>query len=106
MKSSFSAFFFLLLTTSIYSQKFEYTALLIPDSLKQNANAIVRLNQIDIVIASQRSMNIKTRRVVTVLNEKGFNAIEAAEGYSKRTIIKNIEAVVYDAFGNEIKKIK
>jgi hypothetical protein len=42
------------------------------DSLKENANAIVRLNQIDVTISSQRSMAINTKRVITVLNEKDF----------------------------------
>ncbi|MBG6112098.1 transglutaminase-like putative cysteine protease [Flavobacterium sp. CG_9.10] len=51
-------------------------------------------------------MNIKTKRVVTVLNEKGLGAIQASEYYSKTASIKSIEAVVYDVLGNEIKKIK
>ncbi|HMK06321.1 MAG TPA: DUF3857 domain-containing protein [Flavobacterium sp.] len=106
MKSCFSTFFFLLITTSIYSQKFEYAALLIPDSLKQNANAVVRLDQTDITIASQRDMTVATKRIVTVLNEKGMRAIGAIESYDKKTSIRSIEATVYDGFGNEIKKIR
>ena len=88
------------------AQKIEYSALNIPDSLKENANAVVRLNQIDIVISSQREMKINTLRVITVLNEKGLSAIDAVENYNKRTVVKDIEATVYDAFGKEIKKIK
>ncbi len=93
-------------TSFIFAQKIEYNSLNISDSLKENANAVVRLNEIDIVIASQRSMNIITKRVVTVLNEKGLSAIDAIESYDKRTNIRNIEATVYDILGNEIKKIK
>ena len=78
----------------------------IADSLKENANAVVRLNQIDIIISSQRNMNVKTKRVVTVLNEKGLGEIEATEYYSKTSSVKNIEASVFDGLGNEIKKIK
>ena len=96
-------FFF---TSFLFAQKLEYSTQFISDSLKENANAVVRLNQIDIVIASQRSMNIKTKRVVTVLNEKGLDAIDAIEGYNKRTSVNDIEAVVFDTFGKEIKKIK
>ena len=88
------------------AQNNEYSAIKIADTLKENANAVVRLNQIDIAITSQRSMNIKRQRVVTVLNEKGSNAIDAVESYSKNSSVKSIEAVIYDAFGNEIKKIK
>lgn len=97
---------FFLYPTLIFAQQSEYSVTSIPDSLKENANAIVRLNQIDIVVASQRSMNIKNKRVVTVFNENGLDIIDAIEGYDKRTSVKSIEAVVYDSFGNEIKKIK
>jgi len=93
-------------TFTLHAQKNEYQSLSIADSLKENANAVVRLNQIDIVISSQRSMNVKTKRVVTVLNEKGINAIDAIETYDKRRSVKAIEAVIYDALGAEIKKIK
>lgn len=100
------SFLLLFFTTIIFAQKVEYTSLTIPDSLKENANAVVRLNQLDIVIASQRSMNITTKRVVTVLNEKGLSAVDAIENFDKRTTIRNIEATVYDGLGKEIKKIR
>ena len=100
------SFLFLFFTSCIFAQKTEYSSLNISDSLKENANAVVRLNRVDIVIASQRSMNIITKRVVSVLNEKGLSAIDAAESYDERTNIRNIEATVYDILGKEIKKIK
>ncbi|WP_338838659.1 DUF3857 domain-containing protein [Flavobacterium ginsenosidimutans] len=106
MKKLFCAFFFFLFLVNSSAQKSDYSILSIPDSLKQNANAVLRLDQMDILIASQRSMNIKTQRVVSVLNDKGLNDIDAFSHYDKTTSIKNIEAIVYDAFGNEIKKIK
>ena len=97
---------FLFITTFLFAQKSDYSTLTLSDSLKENANAVVRLNQIDIVVASQRSMNIKNKRVVTVLNEKGVDAIEAYENYDKSSPVKSIMATVYDAFGKEIKKVK
>jgi len=100
------SFLFLFFTSFIFAQKIEYSSLNISDSLIENANAVVRLNRVDIVIASQRSMNIITRRVVSVLNEKGLSAIDATESYDERTNIRNIEATVYDILGKEIKKIK
>lgn len=106
MKTPFYVLFFLLLTAISSAQKNTYPIFIIKDSLKENANAVVRLDQMDITIASQRSMNIKIQRVVSVLNEKGLNDIDAYQHYDKTTSIKSIEAIVYDAFGNEIKKIK
>ncbi|WDF63052.1 DUF3857 domain-containing protein [Flavobacterium sp. KACC 22763] len=106
MKNLFCALFFILFTANISAQKNIYPIAAVADSLKQNANAVLRLNQMDIVIASQRSMSIKTQRVVSVLNEKGLKDIDAFSHYDKTTSINNIEAIVYDALGNEIKKIK
>ncbi|MDQ1167651.1 DUF3857 domain-containing protein [Flavobacterium sp. SORGH_AS_0622] len=106
MKNLFCALFFVIITVNSFAQKSDYSILKISDSLKENANAVLRLDQMDIVIASQRSMNIKVQRVVSVLNNKGLNDIDAFQHYDKTTSIKSIEAVVYDAFGNEIKKIK
>uniref|UniRef100_UPI0026EDCE15 DUF3857 domain-containing protein n=1 Tax=Flavobacterium alvei TaxID=2080416 RepID=UPI0026EDCE15 len=106
MKFLLSSLIAFLFATTISAQKTEYTNSSIPDSLKQNANAIVRLDQIDILISSQRSMNVKQKRIVTVLNEKGQEAINAYEYYDKKTTVEDIQATVFDAFGNEIKKIK
>jgi hypothetical protein len=106
MKFLLSSLISFLFSTLIFAQKPEYSSLLIPDSLKLNANAVLRLSQMDIVISSQRNMNIKKKRVVTILNEKGQGASDAYENYDKRRSVANIQAVVFDAFGNEVKKIK
>lgn len=106
MQFKFTCFLLLFSSTLLFAQKSEYNTISIADSLKENANAIVRLNQIDITISSQRNMNIMTKRVVTVLNEKGIGEIEATEYYSKTSSVKNIEASVFDGLGIEIKKIK
>lgn len=97
---------FFFFSISIKAQKTDYSALNIADSLKENANAVVRLNQVDIAILSQREMKINTLRIITVLNEKGLSAIDAVENYNKRTTVKAVEATVFDLYGKEIKKIK
>ena len=79
---------------------------LVADSLRQNANAVIRLDQTDVEIISQRNMLLRKKRIVTVLNENGLDAIEAQVYYDKRTAVKNIEATVYDAIGTEIKRLR
>jgi transglutaminase-like putative cysteine protease len=106
MKFLLSFLITFLFGSMIFAQNIAYSSASIPDSLKQNANAVVRLDQIDIIISSQRNMNIKQQRIVTVLNEKGQEAIDAYEYYDKKTSVESIQATVLDAFGNEIKKIK
>lgn len=76
------------------------------DSIKANANAIIKQQNIDIEINNYNSMNIKKYRVVTILNELGNKSIDALEYLDNSTSIKKIEAIIYDAFGREIKKIK
>lgn len=106
MKYTFCALICMLSATCLFAQKSSYTFLSIADSLKLNANAIVRVNQTDLSIASQREMKISTTRIVTVLNEKGMDAIDAAEAYDKKTNVRRIEAIIFDGLGNEIKRIK
>ncbi len=96
-------FFF---TGCIYSQKIEYSTLLISDSLKTNANAVVRFKQVDITIPAQDKMTIKTFSAITVLNELGLDDLDLAESFDKNRTINSIEATVYDSSGKELKKFK
>ncbi len=93
---------FLLVSVSGLAQKPEYAVALIPPELKENANAVVRDEQIDINITSRSAMTVRTYRAVTVLNELGQRSIDAGETYN----IKTIGAVVYDSNGKELKKLK
>lgn len=107
MNSLFYSFIFFLFSSMIFAQKAEYSTALIPDSLKQNANAVVRLDQTDIIISSGVSFCIKNKRIVTIFNDHGFSAINACENYDKTTTrVKRIKATVLDSTGNEIKKFK
>lgn len=104
--NQFFIVFMTIFSCAVFAQKNQYPLNTISDELKENADAVIRFEQTDIAISSQRSMTIKEQRVITVLNKKGMSAINAYEHYDKKRSIKNIEAVVYDVFGNEIKKIK
>jgi hypothetical protein len=98
--------FFLLLSGFSFGQKLEYSILTIPDSLKQNANSVIRLSQTNIDIISQKSMRIKSIQVTTVLNELGLKNLGLVEYYNKNNRINKIEATAYDAFGKELKVYK
>lgn len=88
-----------------YSQNVLNTAFLITDSLKTNANTIIRSNITDVTINSVNSITIKRRRVVTVLNELGNKNINLYQHYNNDTEIKELSVKIYDALGKEIKKI-
>lgn len=97
---NFTIAFFLIYSAA--AQKLNYNIVSIPENLKDHANAVIRLSQIDINISSRKYYTIKTLRVVTVFNEYGLKSMDAAEYYD----VNNIEATIYDGSGFEIKKIK
>lgn len=102
----FLLLFFILSYFSGYSQNLDLNILSIPDSLKQNANAVVKLNQTTIDFQSEKDMTITTKRVVYVLNKNGETNIGANTFYDKSNKIKLLEVVIYNQFGKELKRIK
>ena len=96
----------MLLSTFSYSQKLEYLSLSIPEELKKNADAVVRLDQMVVNILAQDNMLLQYKRVVTVLNKHGNKHLHAYAGYSNSRKVKVVKAVIYNAFGKEIKKVK
>lgn len=105
MNFKFLYFFLLIFSVCLNAQE-NISALTVPAPLKENANAVIRLSEKTITITSRKSMNIKRKRIVTVYNEYGLSSLDASEIFSKSTSVKSVEAVVYDSFGKEIKKIK
>ena len=91
---------------SVTAQKNNYPASSISDSLKKNANAVVRINEQIIDISSQRSMTVKTKVVTTVLNKLGLSELELTEYFNKNIRISKISATAYNSLGLEIKTYK
>lgn len=89
-----------------FSQDNLYTSLTIDPALKKNANAVIRNNVIDITIKSLTQMVVREKRVITIINKQGNKNVNAYLYYDKGVNIKTLQALVFDAFGNEIKKIK
>ncbi|WP_299431729.1 DUF3857 domain-containing protein [uncultured Aquimarina sp.] len=81
-------------------------AILIDSVLTENANAIVRSENVVISINSVNSVVVKTKRVVTVLNKYGDRHADSYEPYDPETKIKKVQAIVYNSLGKEIKKYR
>lgn len=97
---------FLFPTFLSFSQDLKLSSLLIPSELSENANSVIRDQIVEIEILSQESMIIKKSKIITVLNSKGLNNVDAVEYYNNSTKVKVIEATIYNSFGYELKKIK
>ena len=98
MKLNIIILFSLLVSNFFLAQKKEYSVATISDSLKINANAVIRASDITITISSQNAMTITTKVVTTVLNEFGLRNLSLSENYDKNRKISKIEAIAYDAF--------
>lgn len=106
MKVNYVIFGILFLVQTVFGQKPVYSHLLIDEVLKENANAVVRLNETTIAITAQNAMTIQSKVATTVLNDFGLRTLNLAEYYDKNRKISKLDVTVYDGFGKEIKTFK
>ena len=106
LKSTLLIFFVFISFYSFSQSKDVYSSLFIPDELKTKANAVVRFEQKTVEIISIDEIKVTKKRITTVFNKYGNRHINAGEGYDDNIRIEKIEARIYDALGEEIKKIK
>lgn len=83
-----------------------YPASTIADSLKKNANAVVREYLIDYTYQTPTSNRLKHREVLTVLNKNGDEEAVFSEYYDKFRKFNSLVINLYDGDGNLIRKVK
>lgn len=82
-----------------------YIASNIPDSLKEDANSVVRYSSDIYNIKGPGKLYIKHHSVVTILNEKGDRAAVITYSYNKKfDTYSYVDIHVYDETGKQIKK--
>ncbi|HEV3223044.1 MAG TPA: DUF3857 and transglutaminase domain-containing protein [Puia sp.] len=92
-------------TNLVMSQKFPASA--IPDSLRENADVVVRLDEMIWDIKSAGEATSRKHIVYTILNEKGERYATYINYYNKNSrLINSISAYLYDASGREIRHYK
>ncbi|MGC6432231.1 MAG: DUF3857 domain-containing protein [Jejuia sp.] len=91
---------------TFFAQDILYSSLTIPQELTKNANALIRLSDVKVDIKSIDEMIETERRIVTVFNGKGDEAVGAQVYYDDDTKVRSIQALVFDKFGNQIEKFK
>jgi hypothetical protein len=101
----------LFISATTYSQSKDipaelYKASTIPDSLKKDANSVVRYDAYEEIIKGPGKAVIKEHSIVTVLNEKAEHEAVLYLGYDKFNSVDNAEMIVYDENGKVIKKYK
>ncbi len=88
------------------AQSQDLNLLLIPDSLRINANAVIRYDHTDIEIQSFSKMIVRKNVAVTVLNKYGDEDGHIYLNYDHHKKIRTVGAKILDFTGKEIKKIK
>ncbi|MGS2763583.1 DUF3857 domain-containing protein [Sinomicrobium sp. M5D2P9] len=91
---------------TVKAQVSKYQALLLDKELTENADAVVRLEECQVEIKSQKDMVITQKRIVTVFNKQGNKYVRASVGYDNSRKVKSLGALVFDAFGKEISKFR
>lgn len=89
-----------------YTQDTNYTFFATPTPLLENADAIVRLDKMEVTIEARDKMKVTSRRIVTVLNKDGNRHVHGYLGYEKNDKVNTLEAIVYNGNGNEITTFK
>lgn len=84
----------------------EYAVSKISPLLLLNANAVLRLEEVQFEIISPAKAVYTNHYVITVLNENGDFWAEFYDTYDKHLKIRSIDGVLYDAAGKSLKKMK
>ncbi len=96
----------LLNSNLVFSQDNLTTYLTLPQELTKNANAVVRLDEMNVDVKAINDLETSRKRIVTVLNENGLHKIRAVVWYDDDIKVKKAEVKIYDKFGKQIKKIR
>jgi len=84
----------------------KYPVSQIPDEMKKGMYAVIRYKEVRLDIQSKSSSSYYIKQAVTILNSKARSYANVGVGYDKLRTIKVLKAVVYDASGKEIRKLK
>ncbi len=88
-----------------FTQEAEYKVSDIPDVLKKNAKAVIRKNEVEIIVKSSKGAVMNVTFAITVLNENGIDNCYFVQYYDKFIKVNSIKAIVYDANGKKIRRI-
>ncbi|MGI9530795.1 DUF3857 domain-containing protein, partial [Lutimonas sp.] len=107
-KTQLSNLILLLFCSLLNSQDLDLnlSILTIPDSMRTDANSVIRYEDTSIEIINQSKMTVTFRTAITVLNKYGNDDGLIYLGYDDHEKIKDVSARILGPMGNVIKKIK
>jgi hypothetical protein len=91
---------------SVFATDGEYAVSKIPAALLKNANVVKRMEEKRFSLKSPGEAAYFRKYAFTILNENGDKHASFDQYYDRFVEIKNIEGTLYDASGNELRKLK
>ncbi len=88
------------------AQEANYAVTNIPDRLKNNAHAVIRLRETNYTITSPREHKVVEKIAITILDEKGKDNSVFRGFYSSRNEFTKVEGTLYDKDGQVVKMLK
>ncbi len=101
MKNIFVFLLSILCSMYCFAQPEIYAAFTIPDSLRKNADVVVREEIIKFTIKDFNTARYDVHQVITVLNEQGKRFLNFNEFSYQFRVLDDAEIKVYDALGNK-----
>lgn len=98
-------FFSLSILITLVAKSQNYNIATIDSILKVDANSVVRKDKKEITINSADDVTLKSVQAITIFNKKGKKHLDLILGYGPERKITKLSVIVFDRFGNEIKKI-
>lgn len=90
----------------VQAKDLKYPIMSISAELKKDADVVIRDYSTALEINSESSAKMRVHIVQTVLTEDGRDQVAFFEAYDKYTKLKIIKAIVYNAYGEEIRRVK
>lgn len=83
-----------------------YAVTKIPEHLIEDAGAVLRIQETYFEVISEGQAKLTRKWAYTILNEKTEELSIAYAHYDELSSVEYIKGVLYDAYGNEIRKLK
>jgi hypothetical protein len=99
-------FFLLIVCTSIFASELKYATFLIPDELKENAEAVIRRSDVVFKVRSSSSAVKRVTFAITILKEGGEDWAYFVQYFNKSQDVNFQRGTVYDLMGNSTRNIK
>lgn len=84
----------------------KYPVSAIPEALKENVNVVFRRDELVFKVLSRNRSSYTIHQVITIFNANGKRYAQGAVGYDKLSKVSYFKGTVYDANGEEIKRLK